>query len=87
MFFGFLVKIVTVAEIINDYSISPGELCSGSRRRAVVAARGSISWITVRELGYSGADVARYLGVSNSCVTPFVVFGKKPAVDDLIANL
>ena len=56
-------------------------------RRVVVEARGAISWIAVRELGYSGADVARYLGVSNSCVTPFVAFGKKPAVDDLIANL
>jgi len=28
-----------------------------------------MSWIGVRELGYSGADIARYLGVTNSCVT------------------
>jgi len=27
----------------------------------------AISLIGVRELGYSGADVARYLGVSNCC--------------------
>jgi predicted transcriptional regulator len=52
-----------------------------------VEARGSISWIAVRELGYSGADVARYLGVTNSCVTRFVASGKKPDVDDLIRNL
>ena len=44
----------------------------------------SISWIAVRELGYSGADVARYLDVTNSCVTRFIAFGKKPDVDDLI---
>ena len=27
-------------------------------------ARRAMSWIGVRELGYSGADVARYLGVN-----------------------
>ena len=48
---------------------------------------GSISWIAVRELGYSGADVARYLGVTNSCVTRFIASGKKPDVDDLIGKL
>ena len=36
------------------------------------------------ELGYSGADVPRYLGVTNSCVTRFVASGQKPDVDDLI---
>ncbi len=41
----------------------------------------------VREFGYSGADVARYLGVTNSCVTRFVAFGKKPDVDDIIRYL
>ncbi len=41
----------------------------------------------VRELGYSGADVVRYLGVTNSCVTRFVSSGKKPYVDDLIRKI
>ncbi len=59
----------------------------GFRRRVVFEARGSISWIAVRELGYSGADVARYLGVTNSCVTRFVASGIKPDVDDLIRKL
>lgn len=49
-----------------------GELCSGSRRPIVVEARGSFSSITVRELGYSGADVARFFGTTDSCVTQFV---------------
>ena len=53
-------------------------------RRVVVEAWGVISWIAVRELGYSGADVARYLDVTNSCVTRLVASGKKPDVDDLI---
>ncbi len=41
----------------------------------------------IRELGYSGADVARYLGVVNICVTRFVASGKKPDIDDLIVKL
>ena len=71
----------------QKYNIYLGELCSGSRRRDVVKARGSISWIAVRELGYSGADVARLLGLTNSCVTRYVAPGQKPDFDDLIKNL
>jgi REP element-mobilizing transposase RayT len=56
-------------QICATCGVSAGELCSGSRRRQVVTARGALAWIAVRELGYSGADVARYLGVSTSCVT------------------
>jgi len=74
-------------QVCKKYKISPGELRSGSRRRDVVEARCSISWNAVRKLGYSGADVARYLGVTNSCVTRFVVSGQNPDVDDLIKNL
>jgi len=80
--------IATLAkQVCKKYNISLGELCSGSRRRVVVEARGSISWIAVRELGCSGADVARFLGVTNSCVTRLVSSGAKPDVDDLISNL
>ena len=50
----------TVCQI---HHIGLGELRSGSRRHAIVA------WLAVRELGYAGAEVARYLGVTNSCVT------------------
>ena len=38
-------------------------------------------WFRVSELGYSGADVARYLGVSTSCVNRFISLGKKPDAD------
>jgi REP element-mobilizing transposase RayT len=76
-----------VQEVCRKYDISLGELRSGSRRRVVVEARGAISWIAVRELGYSGADVARYLGVTNSCVTRFVASDKKPDIDHLIRKL
>jgi len=73
-------------EILHYVNISLGELLSGGRRRIVVEARDSISWIAVKELGYSGADVARYLGVTNSCVTRIIASGKKPDVDDLVKS-
>jgi len=74
-------------QVCKKYNISLNECRSGSRRRDAVEARGSISWSAVRELGYCGADVARYLGVTNSCVTRFVASGKMPDLDDLIKNL
>jgi REP element-mobilizing transposase RayT len=85
---GQRIDIDALAQLVCEkYDITVGELRSGSRRRAVVEARASISWIAVRELGYSGADAARYLGVSNSCVTRIVASRKKPDVDNLIKAL
>ncbi|RPH48943.1 MAG: hypothetical protein EHM85_15560 [Desulfobacteraceae bacterium] len=81
---GQRIDIKALAEKISErYNISIGELLSGSRRREVVKARSAISWIGVRELGYSGADVARYLGVTNSCVTRLISAGGKRGIDDL----
>ena len=51
------------------------ELRSGSRRLAVVKARGELSQAGVQLLGFSGAEIARYLGVTNSCVTRAVSSG------------
>ncbi len=48
---------VLAQQVCRKYNISLGELRCGSRRRVVVETRGSISWIAVRELGYSGADI------------------------------
>jgi chromosomal replication initiation ATPase DnaA len=74
-------------KVSEKYSVSIAELRSGSRRIAVVRARRAMLWIGVRELGYSGADVARYLGVSNSCVTRVVSTESKPDVDDINLDL
>ena len=71
-------------KVAKKYDISKAELRSGSRRRAVVDARRTLSWICVRELGYSGADVSRYLGVSNSCATR-IVTKSRPEDADVIA--
>ncbi len=47
----------------------------------------TLSWIGISELGYSGADVARYLGVTNSCITRMVLASEKPDIDDIDLEL
>jgi putative transposase len=85
---GRRIDIKALAEKVSEkYNVSIGELRSGGRRSAVVKARRAMSWIGVRELGYSGADVARYLGVTNSCVTRMISTGKKQDIDDINLDL
>ena len=85
---GQRIDIKVLAEKVSEkYNVSIGELRSGGRRRAVVKARHAMSWIGVRELGYSGADIARYLGVTNSCVTRMISAGRKQDIDDINLEL
>jgi hypothetical protein len=81
---GRRIDIKALAEKVSErYNVSIGELRSGERRKRVVKARRAMSWIGVRELGYSGADVVRYLGVTNSCVTRMISTGKKQDIGDI----
>ena len=50
-------------------AVSVNELRAGSRRREVIRARQDFSRVAVKFLGYAGAEVGRYLGVTSSCVT------------------
>ena len=85
---GQRIDIKAIAEKVSEkYDVSIGELRSGGRRKAVAEARHAMSWIGIRELGYSGADVARYLGVTNSCVTRMIVTKGKPDLDDIDLEL
>ncbi len=70
-------------KVCRKFDVSEGELCSGSRRQQVVAARAALSWVAVRELGYSGAEVARFLGVTNSCVTRTAAMIRPEAIGDV----
>jgi REP element-mobilizing transposase RayT len=82
------IDIQALAEKVSEkYNVSIGELRSGGRRRAVVKARRAMSLIGVRELGYSGAEVARYLGVTNSCVTRMISTVRKQDIDDINLDL
>jgi putative transposase len=62
----------------KSHRIALSELRSGSRRRDIVAARQEIAQVAVTLFGYSGAEVARYLGVTTSCITRGLVRGKIP---------
>jgi hypothetical protein len=53
----------------DPHRVSVGESRSGSRRLEIEKAPRAFSWLAGKELGYSGTDVARYLGVTTSCVT------------------
>ena len=55
--------------VCKDHGVSLKELRSGSRRHAVVEARQELSRLGIMEHGYSGAEIARYLGVTTSCIT------------------
>ena len=58
--------------VCENFGVTMEELRSGSRREVVLKAREEFSQIAVKGLGYSGAEVARYLGVTGSCVTRIV---------------
>ena len=69
----------TLAQKVSKvHDISQGELRSGSRRRQVVEARQVLSCLALRELRYTGAEGAQYLGVTNSCVIRLASAGKPP---------
>jgi CRP-like cAMP-binding protein len=59
-------------QVCENWGVTIEELKSGSRRRVALGAREEFSQVAVKGLGYSGAEVARYLGVTGSCVTRIV---------------
>jgi hypothetical protein len=62
------------------------EVISGGRRHVITEARNDISQLAVKRLGYSGAEVARHLGVTTSCVNRHVAAGEMSDVARLIAD-
>ncbi len=66
------------AKVCEVHEITPDELRAGSRRHQVVEARRVVSHLAVRILGLSGAEVARFLGVTTSCITRAVSTGEQP---------
>lgn len=55
-------------EIEAGEEVEESELRSGSRESHVIRARKLFSQLAVRKMGYSGAEVARFLGVTTSSV-------------------
>ena len=62
-------ELSSLAEKVGrEHRVSLEELRSGSRRHAVVEGRRDFCRVAIMGYGYSGAEVARFLGVTNSCV-------------------
>jgi hypothetical protein len=55
-------------EICKAERVAKSELCSGNRKRNVVKSRKIFCQISVKKMGYCGADVARFLGITTSAV-------------------
>jgi hypothetical protein len=62
--------------VCEVHGIWMGELGSGSRGQEILEAHRVLSWLAVKQLAYWGAEVARTLGVTNSCPTRAASAGK-----------
>ena len=58
-----------IREECRRRKVSEAELMKGSRRSRVSEARAAIAYRGKEELGISGAEMARYLGVNTSSIT------------------
>jgi hypothetical protein len=76
-----ILSLATLAALVSGQEgIEVSALLSGSRKRPVAKARGIFCQIAVKKLRYTGASVARYLGVTTSLVN-------RTAGEDEIAGL
>jgi hypothetical protein len=64
--------------------VDEGELRSGLRKREVVNSRRIFCQIAVKRMGYSGAEVARFLGITTSAVNRLAVCDELPEVEKYV---
>jgi len=68
-------------DICEGEGVDKAELRSGLRKRTVVKARRLFCQIAVKRMGYSGADVARFLGITTSAVNRLAVSDQLPEIE------
>lgn len=56
------------------------DLSAGGRRKGVVKVRRIFCQVTVKKMGYSEADTARFLGITTSAVNRLAVSGELPEI-------
>jgi len=71
-------------EICLGEEVDELELRSGLRKRSVVKSRKVFCQIAVKKMGYSGADVARFLGINTSAVNRLAVSDELPEIEKYI---
>jgi hypothetical protein len=74
-----VVDLPAVGRMLRD-RVPESALRSGRRRRDIVEARRLFCQIAVTRMGYSGAEVARFLGVTTSSVNRLAVSEELPEV-------
>ena len=78
-------KVVSLPVLIKALAAGEGleeaDVRSGDRRRVVVKARRLFCQLAVRRMGYSGAEVARYLGVTTSAVNRLALSQELPDLE------
>ncbi|MEW6184621.1 MAG: hypothetical protein AB1585_02645 [Thermodesulfobacteriota bacterium] len=67
-------------KISQGEGVDKSELRSGIRKREVVKARKIFCQLTVKKMGYSGAEVARFLGITTSAVNRLAVSEELPEI-------
>jgi hypothetical protein len=71
-------------QICSGEEVDELELLSGLRKRKVVKSRKIFCQIAVTKMGYSGADVARFLGINTSAVNRLAVSDELPDIEKYI---
>ena len=74
-----LAKEICIGEEVDEL-----ELRSGFRKRRVVKSRKVFCQIAVRKMGYSGAEVARFLGINTSAVNRLAISDELPETEKYI---
>ena len=78
-------KVVSLPVLIKALAAGEGleeaDVRSGDRRIVVVKARRLFCQLAVRRMGYSGAEVARYLGVTTSAVNRLALSQELPDLE------
>jgi len=65
-------------EVCEGEGVDESDLCSGVRKRKVVKSRKIFCQIAAKKMGYSGADIARFLGITTSAVNRLAVSDELP---------
>jgi chromosomal replication initiation ATPase DnaA len=71
-----------IRKVSRTMQVEVSDLLSGSRRDKVSMARALVSYLAVREMGYSGVEVSRTLKLSGPGVTKCVEKGKNIIFND-----
>jgi REP element-mobilizing transposase RayT len=77
-------KILDLESLSGDITTKEGvegsEIRSASRKRKIVKAKRLFCQLAVKEMGYSGAEVARFLGITTSAVNRLAASEQLPEV-------